>query len=86
MGRKCCGKGEIARYKQFLLFPLQFHKSCAADTYNSNQSLFGKGSILRYDIFPELQERCAKLFGMEATLFVPTGTMGNLISSKISVP
>ncbi|KAL3877760.1 hypothetical protein ACJMK2_035422 [Sinanodonta woodiana] len=28
----------------------------------------------------ELQDRCAKLFGMEAALFVPTGTMGNLIS------
>jgi threonine aldolase len=28
----------------------------------------------------ELERRCAELFGMEATLFVPTGTMGNLIA------
>ncbi|XP_055509839.1 threonine aldolase 1 isoform X1 [Leucoraja erinacea] len=28
----------------------------------------------------ELQRRAAQLFGMEAALFVPTGTMGNLIS------
>ncbi|KAK3607428.1 hypothetical protein CHS0354_035122 [Potamilus streckersoni] len=28
----------------------------------------------------ELQDRCAALFGMEAALFVPTGTMGNLVS------
>ncbi|WAQ96415.1 THA1-like protein [Mya arenaria] len=28
----------------------------------------------------ELQRRCAELFGMEAALLVPTGTMGNLIS------
>ena len=26
------GKGEIAHYKQFLLFPLCFQKTCAADT------------------------------------------------------
>ncbi|XP_021374437.1 probable low-specificity L-threonine aldolase 2 isoform X2 [Mizuhopecten yessoensis] len=28
----------------------------------------------------ELQKRCADLFGKEAALFVPTGTMGNLIA------
>ena len=27
-GRKHCGKGEIARYEQFLLFPQCFHKIC----------------------------------------------------------
>ena len=27
------GKGEIARYEQFLLFPQCFQKSCTADTY-----------------------------------------------------
>ena len=27
------GKGEIARYEQFLLFPQCFEKSCTADTY-----------------------------------------------------
>ena len=26
------GKGEIARYKEFLLFPLCFQKTCTADT------------------------------------------------------
>ena len=26
------GKGEIASYKQFLLFPLCFQKTCTADT------------------------------------------------------
>ena len=27
------GKGEIARYEQFLLFPHCFQKACIADTY-----------------------------------------------------
>ena len=27
------GKGEIARYKQFLLFPQCFQKTCTSDTY-----------------------------------------------------
>ena len=27
------GKGEIARYEQFLLFPQCFQKTCTADTY-----------------------------------------------------
>ena len=26
------GKGEIARYEQFLLFPQHFQKTCTADT------------------------------------------------------
>ena len=26
------GKGEIARYEQFLLFPQSFQKTCTADT------------------------------------------------------
>ena len=29
------GKGEIARYEQFLLFPLCFRKTCTADTKKS---------------------------------------------------
>ena len=53
------GKGEIARYEQFLLFPHCFQKTCAVDTSNfsfslsvlkklvlltrKNQGLFGKG-------------------------------------------
>ena len=35
------GIGEIARYKQFLLFPQCFQKPCTADL--KNQGLFGKG-------------------------------------------
>ena len=30
-GRKHCGKGEIACYEQFLLFPQCFQKTCTAD-------------------------------------------------------
>ena len=29
------GKGEIARYEQFLLFPLCFQKTCTAETYSA---------------------------------------------------
>ena len=29
---KTVGKGEIARYEQFLLFPQCFQKTCTADT------------------------------------------------------
>ena len=35
------GKGEIARYEQFLLFPQCFQKTYTADT--QNQGLLGKG-------------------------------------------
>ena len=35
------GKGKIAHYKQFLLSPQCFQKSCTADC--ENQGLFGKG-------------------------------------------
>ena len=35
------GKGEIARYEQFLLNPQCFLKTCAANS--KNQGLFGKG-------------------------------------------
>lgn len=40
------------------------------------------------DVFGEdptvnaLEERCAKLFNKEAAVFVPSGTMGNLLASK----
>lgn len=33
--------------------------------------------------FLELQKIAADMFGMEAALFVPTGTMGNLIAGEI---
>ena len=35
------GKGEIARYEQFLLFPECFQKTCTVDT--TKTGLFGKG-------------------------------------------
>ena len=35
------GKGEIARYEQFLLSPECFRNTCYADT--KNQDFFGKG-------------------------------------------
>ena len=35
------GKGEIARYEQFLLFPPCFQNTYTADTLN--QGLFGRG-------------------------------------------
>ena len=35
---KTVGKGEIARYEQFLRFPLRFEKTCTP-----NKGLFGKG-------------------------------------------
>ena len=40
------GKGEIARYGQFLLFLRCLQKSCTADT--KHQGLLGKGSTLLY--------------------------------------
>ena len=38
------GKGEIARYEQFLLFPHCFQKTCVADTYK--HGFVGKWLIL----------------------------------------
>ena len=32
MGKNTVGKGEIACYKQFLLFPQYFQRTCTADT------------------------------------------------------
>ena len=32
MVENAVGKGEIARYEQFLLFPQHFQKTCTADT------------------------------------------------------
>ena len=39
------GKGEIARYEQFLLFPQCFQKICTALPHK-NKGLFGKGLSL----------------------------------------
>ena len=33
MGENIVGKGEIARYEQFLLFLQCFQKACSAETY-----------------------------------------------------
>ena len=41
------GKGEIARYEQFLLFPQCFKKRVVLQT-SKNQGLFGKGLTLYY--------------------------------------
>ncbi|CAH1795734.1 unnamed protein product [Owenia fusiformis] len=41
---------------------------CGDDVYNEDPTV------------NELQRKCAEMFGKEAALFVPTGTMGNLIS------
>ena len=40
-------------------------------------------AILTVKLFTALQNRVAKLFGKEAALFVPSGTMGNLISGMM---
>ena len=37
------GKGEIAHYEQFLLFPQCFQKACTADMGKKKGGLFGKG-------------------------------------------
>ena len=37
---------------------------------------------MKYLSHSELQTRCAELFGKEKALFVPTGTMGNLLSGN----
>ena len=42
------GKGEIARYEQFLLFLQCFQKTCTA--HIKNQGLFGKGLTCRTEI------------------------------------
>ncbi len=40
---------------------------------------------LIHDFFSvDLQKRAADMFGMEATLFVPTATMSNLIAGEIA--
>ena len=39
---KTAGKGEIARYKQFLLFPQCFQKTCTANSLKT-RAYFGKG-------------------------------------------
>ena len=40
------GKGEIARYEQFLLFPQYFLETCTADTYKQGL-LWEKVNILK---------------------------------------
>ena len=52
------GKGEIARYEQFLLFPLCFQKTCTQT--RKNQALFGKG-LIAVAARPEQWPRCKKL-------------------------
>ena len=37
---------------------------------------------LCFILFSELESQMAKMFGKEASLFVPSGTMGNLMGGK----
>lgn len=37
---------------------------------------------LCFILFSDLESQMAKMFGKEAALFVPSGTMGNLIGGK----
>ena len=64
------------------------------DGYNESQDTTGKCFKLsipaQVDVsfehfFVELEEYMAQLLDKEAALFVPTATMGNLISSKIII-
>ncbi|XP_074648020.1 uncharacterized protein LOC141903687 isoform X3 [Tubulanus polymorphus] len=56
---------------------------------NAAMRLAMQNATVGDDVFGEdptvnsLQDRCAKLFGKEAALFIPTGTMGNLIALMV---
>ena len=43
------GKGEIARYEQFLLFPQCFQKACFPGALRQKMSLCGNGIIQSFD-------------------------------------
>ena len=65
------GKGEVAHYEQFLLFPQCFQKICTANT--EKKSLFGKG--LNYEVW--LNDIC-----FQANFFVSTQAIS--FSSEIA--
>ena len=46
--KNTAGKGEIARYEQFLRFPQCFQKGPVLEKRKKNQGLFGKGSGVLY--------------------------------------
>ena len=48
MGENIVGKGEIACYEQFLLFPQCFQKMCTADTYIPGVNPFPNNKDLRH--------------------------------------
>ena len=59
------GKGEIARYEQFLLFPQCFQKTCTG----KNQGLFGKGLI---SVYPISAEKTVKVSSVAVSTFCHT--------------
>ena len=63
MGENTVGKGEIARYEQFLLFMQCFQKACSADTYKPGlvwEGIKGYSLINTFDKFYNLS--CSLLF------------------------
>ena len=76
------GKGEIARYEQFLLFPRCFQKTC------KNQGLFGKGLKLQKNIVGKGENA-----GYQNVFFYPkcfqahtTAHLGRSINSTLHNP
>ena len=51
MGRKHCGKGEIAHYEQFLLFPQCFQRACFPGPWHQKVSLCRNG-LRHFNSFP----------------------------------
>jgi threonine aldolase len=49
-------------------------------------SIYGDDSVEEDPTMNKLMQKCCELFGKERALFVPTGTMGNLLSHTIHSP
>ena len=49
------GKGEIARYEQFLLFPQCFRKTCTADTFKPG-TVWERVKVLAVTILEQMHE------------------------------
>ena len=71
-GKKKLGKGEIALFEQFLLFPQRFQKTCTAD--HKDQGLFAKG-------LKELQESMDRCTGHHHITEILLKTALNTIQS-----
>ena len=67
------GKGEIARYEQFLLFPQCFQKTCTAGTYKqglvweSVKEIFSGKNIMH----PKMRISCQSIFALRPSLSLP---------------